>query len=165
MDSELAHQQIVRPALVALREPGFKTANDEYLSAFDHYLHGRYKECLADCLKAFESTMKIICEERRWPYKQTDTAGKLLNILFEHELIPPYLLSEFTALRSTLESGVPVVRNLEAGHGQGVHPKQVPRLPCSVSTSSDGERHFAVRRGRQIRPYLVVGFSRRCAIC
>jgi hypothetical protein len=41
-------------------------------------------------------------------------------------LIPHFLESHFTALRSSLESGVPTVRNKMSGHGQGVQPNAVP---------------------------------------
>jgi hypothetical protein len=42
-----------------------------------------------------------------------------LEICFEKELIPAYLQSQFSSLRSILESGVPTVRNKLGGHGQG----------------------------------------------
>jgi hypothetical protein len=127
VDSQLVHAEIVKPALELLRDTEYSGANAEYLRAFEHYRHGRFEECLADCLKAFESAMKAICERRRWTYEQTDTAKKLLDILFSKGLIQPYAQSEFTAVRSALESGVPTVRNKEGGHGRGVQPRSVPR--------------------------------------
>ena len=36
------------------------------------------------------------------------------------------MLSHFSALKSTLESGLPTVRNREAGHGQGPETIVVP---------------------------------------
>ena len=45
-------------------------ANDEFLRAHEHYRHKRHKECLNECLKAFESMMKAICKKRRWPYSE-----------------------------------------------------------------------------------------------
>lgn len=46
--------------MVVLSDKRYKGASQEFLAANEHYRHGRYKECLNDCLKAFESTMKII---------------------------------------------------------------------------------------------------------
>ena len=45
---------------------------------------------------------------------------------FDNDLIPAALQSQFSALRSVLESGVPTVRNKMAGHGQGSIPASVP---------------------------------------
>ena len=126
VDSQLIHGEVVKPALQFLSEKDFKGANDEYLSAHDHYRKGKHKECLNDCLKAFESTMKSICAKREWTHKAGDTAKPLLEVLFQHELIPAFMQSHFTGLRTTLEAGVPTVRNKLAGHGQGTEPIEVP---------------------------------------
>ncbi len=127
MDSTIAHAEIVKPGLKILSEKPYSGANEEFLRAFDHYKDGLYPECLNECLKAFESTMKSICQKRGWAHNQTDTAQKLLGVCFENDLIPPYLQSHFTALRSSLESGVPTVRNKVSGHGQGTQQVTVPR--------------------------------------
>jgi hypothetical protein len=106
---------------------GFTGPLDEFISAHDHHRKGEQKEAIADALKAFESTLKAICMARRWPFDpHKDTAKQLIEIVFNHGLIPPYLQQQFTALRSVLESGVPTVRNKTAGHGQGATPTTVP---------------------------------------
>jgi hypothetical protein len=61
VDSQYVHSEAVKPALALLAGKEYTNANDEFLAAHEHYRHGRYKECLNECLKAFESTMKIIC--------------------------------------------------------------------------------------------------------
>ncbi len=66
--NEHLHEEAVLPALRLLHEKSFQGANDEYRQAHEHYRHGRQKECLNDCLKAFESTMKVICKKRKWAY-------------------------------------------------------------------------------------------------
>ena len=101
-------------------------ANDEFLRAHEHYRHQRYKECLNECLKAFESTMKAICKKRRWTYSETDTAKTFLDICLKNGLIEPFWQSHFTGLRATLESGIPTVRNKTSGHGQGTDLTTVP---------------------------------------
>lgn len=126
IDSQITHKEIVKPMLQALKDPDYEGANEEFLSAFDHYRHGRYKECLNDCLKALESTMKAICKKRKWAFNQNDTAQKLIQICFENNLIPSFLQSHFSSLRSSLESGVPTIRNRLSGHGQGTEKIEVP---------------------------------------
>ncbi len=126
VDATLVHQEIVKPALAVLREPHLSGANDEFLKAHEHYRHGRYKESINECLKAFESTMKSICAKRKWKVDPNATASKLIDTCFHNDLVPSYLQSEFAALRSTLESGVPTVRNRTSGHGQGTTPTSVP---------------------------------------
>lgn len=126
VDSQLVHAEVVRPALVMLSDPMYKGANAEFLSAHEHYRKRRYKECLNDCLKAFESCIKAICEKRRWPYNDSDGASRLVSIVFERKLISNFLQSHFSALRNTLEAGVPTVRNRLSGHGQGSTEVPVP---------------------------------------
>ena len=126
IDSQYIHEEAIKPAIVLLHEQSFKGAEEEFLKAHEHYRHGRYKEAIAEALKAFESTMKTICTIRKWTYKPSDTASKLIEIMVSNELIPNYLSQHYTSLRSTLESGVPVIRNKTSGHGQGDQPVELP---------------------------------------
>jgi len=119
IDSELIHNEIIKPTLGFLYEKKYKNANEEYLRAFEHFRHGRNKECLTDCLKSFESVLKIICEEKKWDYDAKDTSSKLIQICLDNDLIPLYMQNQFTSLRSLLESGIPTLRNRLGGHGQG----------------------------------------------
>ncbi len=127
VDSQIIHAEVVKPVLHLLSDTRFEGANEEFLKAHEHYRHERYKECLVDCLKAFESTMKIICNTRGWIYQPTDTAKKLIDVCFQNNLIPAYLQTQFHSLRSNFESGVPTVRNKNAGHGQGSQQINVPQ--------------------------------------
>ena len=126
VDSEFTHSEVIKPAMSFLSDPIYKGANEEFLNAHEHYRKGRYKECLNDCLKAFESCLKIICQKRSWNYNKGDTANRLIAIVFDNELIPPLRQSHFSGLRSALESGVPTVRNNWTGHGQGTEEITVP---------------------------------------
>ncbi len=127
VDSQLLHAEIVKPALALLHDKAFAGPNDEFLKAHEHHRHGRQEECLVDCLKAFESTMKVICDKRGWPYdKNKDTVSKLIDVVFTRGLIAPHVQGEFTALRGILESGLPPTRNRNAGHGQGARVRTVP---------------------------------------
>lgn len=119
VDSQFMHSEAVIPTLALLRGKIYSGANDEFLKAHEHYRHGRHKECLNEALKSFESVMKAICTKHKWTFSQTDTAKSLIDICLKNELIPAYLQSQFTSLRSLFESGIPTVRNKLGGHGQG----------------------------------------------
>lgn len=125
IDSTYVHGEITKPTLALLWNDKFKGPNEEYLKAHEHYRHGRNKECLTECLKAFESTMKVICSEKGWTYNQTDTAKKLIQICFQNGLVPNFTQNQFTSLQNLLESGIPTIRNKLGGHGQGQTPQKV----------------------------------------
>lgn len=125
VDSTYIHSEITKPTLKLLWNEKFDGANEEYLKAHDHYRHGRNKECLTECLKAFESTMKIICIEKDWTFNETDTARKLIQVCFQNNLVPTFTQNQFTSLQNLLESGIPTIRNKVGGHGQGQIPQKV----------------------------------------
>jgi hypothetical protein len=84
--------------------------------------------------------MKTICDKKSWSYPPTATAKDLIGIILDHGLIPTYLTSHFTALRSTLEAGAPTVRNKTSGHGQGAQEIPVPEYLAAYAihlTASD----------------------------
>lgn len=126
VDSELLHVETVKPALKLLNQQNYQGAQQEFLSAYEHYRNGKYKESLNDCLKSFESTMKAICDMRKWQYKQNATAKALIQICFNNDLVPQFWQQQLSSLRSMLESGVPTGRNKLGGHGQGTTPVTVP---------------------------------------
>ena len=124
-DSKYIHSEITKPTLSLLINTRFLGANEEYLKAHEHYRHGRNKECLTECLKAFESTMKIICTEKGWIFNQTDTTNKLVQICFQNNLVPAFTQNQFSSLQNLLVSGIPTIRNKLGGHGQGQIPQRV----------------------------------------
>lgn len=134
VDSQYMHSEAVKPVLQLLGSvKQYRGANDEFLSAHEHYRHKRYKECLNDCLKSFESLMKAIHEKRSWPYGQSDTAKKLINSCLFNKLVPEYLQNQFSSINALLESGIPTVRNKEGGHGQGAEVSTVPEYLASYT--------------------------------
>lgn len=126
VDSQFIHSEVIKPALIMLSDRIYKGANEEFLEAHKQYREGNYKDCVNNCLKAFESCLKVICQKRGWNYNKKDTANRLIAIVFDKGLILPSMQSHFTALRSTLESGVPTIRNTQTGHGQGPEKISVP---------------------------------------
>jgi len=120
IDSEFAYSEIIKPVIHLLQSRLYEGANNEFLSAFEHYKCGRNKECLNDCLKAYESVLKSICDKRRWKYdKSRDTAKRLIEICYDKKLIPEYFQTQLASMRAMLEGGIATIRNKESGHGQG----------------------------------------------
>lgn len=133
VDSQFLHSQAVKPALQLLALKHYAGANQEFLKAFEHYRKGDEKECLNECLKAFESTMKAICTKRKWAFSSTDTAKTLIDICVREGLFPASILSHVTAFRATLESGIPTLRNRMSAHGQGSAVVDVPSYYASYA--------------------------------
>jgi len=126
VDSQLLHSEAVKPALRLLNGREYSGAQQEFLNAYKHYQNGKHKEAMNDALKAFESTMKSICDKRRWTYDAKDTSKRLIEICCENDLVPKFWQQNMSALRSLLEGGVPTGRNKLSGHGQGSAPTVVP---------------------------------------
>src|SRR5690606_22438334 len=117
VDSQFIHSEVVKPVLELLgKNKDYRGASAEFLAAHEHYRHQRYKECLNDCLKSFESLMKSIHKKHSWTFNQNDTAKKLINGCLTNGLIPQYLQNQFSSINILLESGVPTIRNKEGGH-------------------------------------------------
>lgn len=125
-DSDLLHEEVVRPTLALLRDPNFAGAQKEFLLAHEHYRHNRKAEALVECLKAFESTMKSICNGQKWQYDKSGSAKHLIDTCLKNGLVPQFAQAKFAALRTLLESAVPTPRNKMAGHGAGTSPTDVP---------------------------------------
>lgn len=134
LDSQFLHSETVKPVLQLLDASKiYSGANSEFLRAHEHYRHKRYKECLVECLKSFESLMKSICTKHSWEFNQSDTAKKLINICLKKNLVPSYLQTQFSSIRALLESGIPTVRNKEGGHGQGTEITDIPEFLASYT--------------------------------
>ena len=126
VDSQLIHSEVVKPALALLGQRQYTGAQEEFRRAHEHYRAGRAKEALNECLKAFESVMKAVCDRRGWRYGDSATAKGLIKVCFDNELVPTFWQAHFSALRSLLESGIPTGRNKLSAHGQGAAPTTVP---------------------------------------
>lgn len=127
VDSQLVHTEVVKPALSLLSSKKYSGAQQEFLKAHEHYRQRNFKEALNEALKAFESTMKAICDKRGWDYDDRATSKTLIDICYKNGLIPTFWQQHMAALRSLLEGGVPTGRNKLSGHGQGAEPIKVPQ--------------------------------------
>ena len=125
-DSEFIHVEAVKPALQLLSNPTYKGAQEEFLKAHEHYRHSRYDAALTDCLKAFESTMKIIIHKRSWVCDKNATSKKLIDCCLSNELIPKFWTDQFNSLSNILTSSIGTPRNKLSGHGKGNDEIVVP---------------------------------------
>jgi hypothetical protein len=103
---------VVRPALELIKENVFKSVNQEYLDAHGYFRKQLFEPCIVECVKAFESTMKIICHESKWPYDQNDTSSSLIKKIIDAGLIPKYLETSLISMAT--------IRNKTSAHGKGV---------------------------------------------
>jgi hypothetical protein len=127
VDSQLLHAEAVKPALLLLSMKGFEGPNAEFLAAHEHFRHNRIEPAITDACKAFESTMKAICDLRLWAYDESRaTASTLIKALIDNGLIPSYSEEQLRAVEKCL-LGIATVRNKNAGHGAGAKPREVPQ--------------------------------------
>lgn len=130
-----------------LYEEGFDGAEEEFRKAFEYRRKGDNKNAILEAGKSFESVMKTICDKKEYRYdKAKDTAKTLINILEHNNFYPSYMSAHMASLRTTLETGLPVVRNKKAGHGQG----------STVALISDEFAEYALNLARQILCYWWV---------
>jgi hypothetical protein len=84
VDEQVTFTHAVAPALAALADPVYKSANLEFRDALEDYRRGAYGDCLTKCGSAFESVMKVICQQKGWAYTPQDTAAGLLRTILSH---------------------------------------------------------------------------------
>lgn len=120
IDNKFIHKETIKPALMLLNLEKFSGAEEEFRKAFEFRRSGDNKSAILEAAKAFESTMKIICKNRKYPFNpQKDTANKLISILSEKNFFPSYMNHHLESVTKTLSSGLPTARNKLSGHGQG----------------------------------------------
>jgi HEPN domain-containing protein len=141
IDSQYLHANVVEEAFQLLQRTGFSGAENEFQEAHREYRDGHHKDAITKALNAVESTIKTICDRRKWAYPANASSKELVKIIFDHELVAKSHETFFAALRSVLESGLPTVRNKStASHGQGatvvVVPPHVAAFALHLAASS-----------------------------
>jgi len=122
VDTKHTHKEIVKPALFLLQDKRFKNADNEYREAFKAFKSNDFEKLFVECNKAFESTMKIICDINQFEYKSSNTASKLINVLKDNDFIKTYSQEMLNGLCKVLASPSSL-RNNEGGHGAGSKEK------------------------------------------
>jgi AbiJ N-terminal domain 4 len=135
VDNQLAYQEITAKAIALLSDPTFSGPNQEFMVALGHLRSGRSEDSITWAEKAFESTMKALCERRGWRFKATDAAKQLIGVMLTNQLVPSALQTQFTSFAQLLESGAPTVRNKFGGHGQGAVPVAVPEYLATYAVN------------------------------
>lgn len=128
-DNEIVHSHVVEPALKLLQQPAFRSANAEYLEALEDYRKGDFGDSLTKCGSALESVMKIVCDYKKWPYQQKDTAKPLIETILKHSTLENYL-EPGLLLVATLRN------KLSKAHGAGVQTRAVPRHLAAYALNS-----------------------------
>ena len=119
-DSEVLHVSAIEPALHLLQKPGFISANGEFLAALDDYRKGDYGDCLVKCGSAFESVLKVLCDQNGWPYDQKHTASTLLKTVVSRTSLDTFFEQPLILIAT--------IRNrLSTAHGAGTQSKTVAR--------------------------------------
>jgi hypothetical protein len=126
IDSQFVHADVVKPALVALAVKPFEKANEDFMTAHEHYRHGRHKDSVVAAQRASESTLKAICKLKGWKYGSGDRLSELITIVRNHGLFPAYLDRPFDSYIAMLKTGLPGVRNSAGGHGDSPAAPPVP---------------------------------------
>ena len=118
-DEHLTHEWAIEPAIALLGDSHFTSANQEFLEALEDYRKGDYGDCLTKCGSAFESTMKLICERKGWPYSQKDTAQPLLKTIIQNSRTETFFEQPLLVIAT--------IRNrLSNSHGSGIQVRQIP---------------------------------------
>ena len=116
-EHETLHYLAIQPALALLTGRIFESANEEFLEALSDYRKGEYADCIAKCGSAFESVMKIICDEKQWQYQQADTVERLLNRILDSTSMGSFFKQPIMLIAT--------IRNrLSSAHGAGVEPRK-----------------------------------------
>lgn len=115
-ESEVVHQSAIKPALDLLSASTFGEASREFRNALVDYRQGDYQDCLTKCGSAYESVMKVICEQKDWP-PQRD-AAKLLDNILSRTNLPRFL-------RQPLIQAAVIRNELGSAHGAGTEPREV----------------------------------------
>lgn len=118
IDSSHNYQEVIKPTLLLLNDDKFKNIDDEYRKAFEELKNGNYESVLVEANKAFESTMKIICDLKGYGLPKKHSATTLIAHLRQNDFITNFQDEKFNGLAKTLES-ISITRNNQAGHGQG----------------------------------------------
>jgi predicted nucleic-acid-binding protein len=130
-DSQIVYNQVIEPTLTLLSEKHFYTANREFLESLDDYRKGDFGDCLVKCGSAFESTLKIICDQRGWVYSPTDTVAPLLKTVLNHSGLDSFFEQPIVLIAT--------MRNrLSKAHGAGVSQRDVTRAQAEFAINITG---------------------------
>ncbi|MDQ3829806.1 MAG: hypothetical protein M3361_10980 [Candidatus Tectomicrobia bacterium] len=121
--------EAVLPALSVLAEPAYRSANLEFREALEDCRKGDYGDCLTKCGSAFESVMKVLCANYRWPFTAQDTAAPLLRTILANTGLDNFF-EQPLILIATLRD------RLSKAHGAGTTARNVERHVAQYAITS-----------------------------
>lgn len=124
-DSEFMHAEAIKPTFALLSTPEFAKANEEFMTAHQHYRAGQFKAAITAAHRAFETVLKIICDLEHWTYRGGDGASELLTLVNSNGLFTRDFGRGLDTYIAMLKTGLPTVRNNAGGHGEGLAAKAV----------------------------------------
>lgn len=135
VDSEYLKEEAIKPALSLLQKEEFKGALREFEEAIESQRNEKWEDAIKKANDSFESVMKEILDKRKVSFDSDDTASNLIQKLNDNGILDPPLLSFANSLRSTLESGLPTLRNVTpgSGHGRGKYVEKVNQSYCNFA--------------------------------
>jgi hypothetical protein len=137
--SDFLHTEVISKSLTLLVNEEFSGPIEEFKRAIENYTHKDYENTVIEACKAYESTMKAILDKKGVTYdKNSSTASALVNLLKDNGIFKSYLIDSLSKITSILSSGLPVVRNKEAGHGDGAEINEVKRSYASFALDLAG---------------------------
>jgi HEPN domain-containing protein len=125
IDSKYVYKETTQKVLLLLHDIQFQNVDDEYRKAYKELKNGNYEGVLVEANKAFESTMKIICELKDFGLPKSHAVSALIAHLRKNNFIENFQDEKFNGLAKTLQSPA-IIRNNQGGHGQGSERRELP---------------------------------------
>jgi len=125
VDSKHIYRETIQKVFILLSDSQFKNVDDEYRKAFEELKKGNYENVLLEASKAFESTMKIICDLKEYGLPKKHNVSALIAHLRTNDFIENFHNEIFNGLDKTLQSSA-IIRNHKSAHGQGSTKRELP---------------------------------------
>lgn len=129
VDEQVTFTHAILPALAALADPAYNSADLEFRDALEDYRKRDYGDCLTKCGSAFESVMKVICKKKGWPFTPQDTAAPLLKTILSNTSLDGFF-EQPLILIATLRN------RLSKAHGAGPGTRSVERHVAEYAITS-----------------------------
>ena len=116
-ETEFINETAIKPVFTLLADKNFESAENDFITAYDHYEHSRYRDTITYCCCAFESTLKKILKLQNINYKETDNAHLLLDLYIKNNKnLPNFIVKNTNKLKEFLQS-LTNLRNEKGPHG------------------------------------------------
>ena len=127
IDDQFIHSEVVKPAIALLTsDPAYEAASKEFMLAHSHYRGGLNQDAVVAANRAFESTLKAVCQKRKWTFEKGARASDLVKLVRAKNLFPSHLDGAFDSYVAMMKSGLPGVRNEAGGHGPAPGDAKIP---------------------------------------